>query len=139
MSNFGENTGAQVTHTGAGEYGSEGNTGTGAYGTKNGTECETGNKGHGQGGGILHRSKSNSSSSSEDDGQGGRRKKSIKEKIKEKLPGGNKPTAGQDAYAPGYGAATTTPGEGYGTKTEVEKKGIIQKIKEKLPGGHPQQ
>nr|AWJ68144.1 late embryogenesis abundant [Cleistogenes songorica] len=42
--------------------------------------------------GILHRSSSSSSSSqsSEDDGMGGRRKKGIKQKIKEKLPGGHK-------------------------------------------------
>ncbi|KAK1620759.1 hypothetical protein QYE76_026276 [Lolium multiflorum] len=41
-------------------------------------------------GGILHRSGSSSSSSSdEDDGMGGRRKKGMKEKIKEKLPGGH--------------------------------------------------
>ncbi|XP_037452706.1 dehydrin DHN4-like [Triticum dicoccoides] len=44
---------------------------------------------HQTGRGILHRSGSSSSSSSEDDGMGGRRKKGIKEKIKEKLPGGH--------------------------------------------------
>ncbi|XP_047078278.1 dehydrin DHN3-like [Lolium rigidum] len=52
-------------------------------------------------GGILHRSGSSSSSSSdEDDGMGGRRKKGMKEKIKEKLPGGH----GSDQQATGtYG------------------------------------
>ncbi|KAI4982582.1 hypothetical protein ZWY2020_023074 [Hordeum vulgare] len=42
-------------------------------------------------GGILQRSGSSSSSSSEDDGMGGRRKKGLKDKIKEKLPGGHGP------------------------------------------------
>jgi len=70
--------------------------------------------------------------SSEDDGQGGRRKKKgLKEKIKEKLPGGHKQESG--SYGP-----TTTPGlypqgrqPGYEQK---QKKGIMDKIKEKLPG-----
>ncbi|KAK3118728.1 hypothetical protein QOZ80_9BG0705640 [Eleusine coracana subsp. coracana] len=54
--------------------------------------------------GILHRSSSSSSSSSsEDDGLGGRRKKGIKQKIKEKLPGGNKGNQPQ----PGTTAAGT--------------------------------
>ena len=80
---------------------------------------------HGEGGhgitGKLHRSGSSSSpSSSEDDGLGGRRKKdkSMKQKIKEKLPGGHK-----DEYA----TSTTTPGV-YGTADEPHhKKGIMEK------------
>ncbi|TVU25573.1 hypothetical protein EJB05_28074, partial [Eragrostis curvula] len=84
--------------------------------------------------GVLRRSgSSSSSSSSEDDGQGGRRKKGIKEKIKEKLPGGNKDnqqhaTATGASHA-GTGAHTTTA-DGAGG----EKKGVMEKIKEKLPG-----
>ncbi|TVU25572.1 hypothetical protein EJB05_28073, partial [Eragrostis curvula] len=55
--------------------------------------------------GILHRSSSSSSSSSsEDDGMGGRRKKGIKEKIKEKLPGGRKGTQQQTPATTGAGA-----------------------------------
>lgn len=73
---------------------------------------------------------------SEDDGQGGRRKKKgIKEKIKEKLPGGHKDDEQQQTA---YGEPTTT-GHGYGVEGEQhEKKGIMEKIKEKLPGGHHQ-
>ena len=68
---------------------------------------------------------------SEDDGQGGRRKKGMKEKIKEKLPGGHKEARpGQE-----YSSATTAPGYG-GEGEQHEKKGIMDKIKEKLPGGH---
>ncbi|KAH7676578.1 Dehydrin protein [Dioscorea alata] len=87
--------------------------------------------------GMLHRSGSSSSSSSEDDGMGGRRKKKgLKEKIKDKVPGGHKTTG-----------TTTTTGE-YGTGAQVhqqqplaetqthEKKGMMEKIKEKLPGHH---
>ena len=65
---------------------------------------------------------------------GGRRKKGMKEKIKEKLPGGHKQE--QQGYS------TTTPGGGYGTtggygEQTHEKKGMLDKIKEKLPGtGH---
>ncbi|CAM0874831.1 unnamed protein product [Alopecurus aequalis] len=82
--------------------------------------------------GVLHRSGSSSSSSSEDDGEGGRRKKGMKEKIKEKLPGGQKDTAEQQL------GATTTGAHGTGTATEAtggEKKSVMEKIKEKLPGG----
>lgn len=64
-------------------------------------------------GGILHRSGSSSSSSSEDDGMGGRRKKGMKEKIKEKLPGGHKDN--QQHMAAGTGGAYgqhTTAGTG---------------------------
>ncbi|KAF8678003.1 hypothetical protein HU200_046361 [Digitaria exilis] len=71
-------------------------------------------------------SSSSSSSSSEDDGQGGRRKKkSIKEKIKEKLPGTHKHEERK--------AATTTGTHAAGAH---EKKGFMDKIKEKLPGHH---
>ncbi|XP_074310435.1 dehydrin DHN1-like [Silene latifolia] len=89
----------------------------------------------------LRRSGSSSSSSSEDDGLGGRRKKKgLKEKIKEKLPGGHK----QEEYSTGttgYGATTTTTGydaqHGRFAGTEQhEKKGIMDKIKDKLPGSH---
>nr|AAO86690.1 dehydrin-like protein Dh2 [Paraboea crassifolia] len=73
------------------------------------------------------RSGSSSSSSSEDDGQGGRRKKGIKDKVKEKLPGGHKDN--QPHHEAGYGG-------GYGAQPEPEKKGMMDKIKEKLPGGH---
>ncbi|XP_057786772.1 dehydrin DHN1 [Salvia miltiorrhiza] len=105
-------TGAVGTH-GAGVPGT-----TGAYATHGGT-------GMTEGGG--HR-RSGSSSSSEDDGQGGRRKKGIKEKIKEKLPGGK--TEEQS-----YGTTTMPGGVGYGEEHH-EKKGMMEKIKEKLPGNH---
>uniref|UniRef100_A0A0E0MF88 Dehydrin n=1 Tax=Oryza punctata TaxID=4537 RepID=A0A0E0MF88_ORYPU len=99
-------------------------------------------------GGILHRSgSSSSSSSSEDDGMGGRRKKGIKEKIKEKLPGGHKDTQqqqmmgitggayGQQGHAGMTGAAGTgVHGAEYGNTGE--KKGFMDKIKDKLPGQH---
>nr|QPO15906.1 late embryogenesis abundant protein 12 [Leymus chinensis] len=109
-------------------------------------------------GGILQRSgSSSSSSSSEDDGMGGRRKKGIKEKIKEKLPGGHgdqqQPagTYGQQGHTgmTGTGAHGTTATGGtygqqghtgmtgtgtHGTDGTGEKKGIMDKIKEKLPG-----
>ncbi|GJN40198.1 hypothetical protein PR202_gb29379 [Eleusine coracana subsp. coracana] len=98
--------------------------------------------------GILHRSNSSSSSSSsEDDGMGGRRKKGIKEKIKEKLPGGNKNkdnqnqqpvTGGAAAHGQqGHAATTGAAGEVHGVDaTTGEKKGFMDKIKEKLPGHH---
>uniref|UniRef100_A0A0D9YDQ9 J domain-containing protein n=1 Tax=Oryza glumipatula TaxID=40148 RepID=A0A0D9YDQ9_9ORYZ len=85
------------------------------------------------------KSSSSSSSSSEDDGQGGRRKKkSIKEKIKEKLPGSHKQEEQKQA---GHTAPAAGTGTGTGTGTHAagkhEKKGIVEKIKEKLPGhGH---
>ncbi|MGI4699486.1 hypothetical protein ACR2YT_27350, partial [Klebsiella pneumoniae] len=115
------------------QYGTGGLTGVGATGTPGmhgtGTGAKTGTHGvglstgtHGQS--QLQRSGSSSSSSSEDDGMGGRRKKGIKEKIKEKLPGGHKQE--QQTH--------TTTGE-YGTTATGEKKGMVEKIKEKLPGG----
>ncbi|CAN1814002.1 Dehydrin Xero 1 [Linum perenne] len=93
--------------------------------------------GHHQGergiGGMLHRSgSSSSSSSSEDDGLGGRRKKdkSMKQKIKEKLPG-------QKGQHTGQATSTTTPPGGYHSADEPHhKKGIMEKIKDKLPGSH---
>ncbi|KAF8659115.1 hypothetical protein HU200_058765 [Digitaria exilis] len=92
--------------------------------------------------GILHRSSSSSSSSSsEDDGMGGRRKKGIKQKIKEKLPGGKKtnqpqPQAGTTGtYGQAGHAGVTGPVGTHGGATG-EKKGIMDKIKEKLPGHH---
>ncbi|KAI4984632.1 hypothetical protein ZWY2020_017262 [Hordeum vulgare] len=83
--------------------------------------------------GVLRRSGSSSSSSSEDDGVGGRRKKGMKEKIKEKLPGGaHKDAAGQQhTPAAGEYAGTGT----HGAEATGEKKGVMDKIKEKLPGG----
>ncbi|KAF7080927.1 hypothetical protein CFC21_084922 [Triticum aestivum] len=112
-------------------------------------------------GGILQRSNSSSSSSSsEDDGMGGRRKKGIKEKIKEKLPGGHgdqqqtADTYGQQGHTgmtSSTGAHGTTAiggtygqqghtgmsgNETHGTDDTGEKKGIMDKIKEKLPGQH---
>lgn len=82
--------------------------------------------------------------SSEDDGMGGRRKKGLKEKIKEKMPGGrkdnNQATAtgayggtGYSGAGPTTGTAGTTGGTYAGTH---EKKGVMEKIKEKMPGGH---
>lgn len=67
---------------------------------------------------------------SEDDGHGGRRKKGLKEKIKEKLPGGQR-----DEQT--HTNVTTTPGGvGYDAAGEHHKKGMMDKIKEKLPGGN---
>nr|AAC05922.1 dehydrin-/LEA group 2-like protein [Thinopyrum elongatum] len=98
-------------------------------------------------GGILQRSgSSSSSSSSEDDGMGGRRKKGIKDKIKEKLPGGHgdqQQTAGTYGQQGHTGMAGTGGNYGQpghtgmaGTDGTGEKKGIMDKIKEKLPGQH---
>ncbi|KAM3296533.1 hypothetical protein ACQJBY_038723 [Aegilops geniculata] len=103
-------------------------------------------------GGILRRSgssSSSSSSSSEDDGMGGRRKKGVKEKIKEKLPGGHKDNQQHIAAGTGAGgaygqhtAAGTGAGGDYGQQGHAgmagagEKKGLMDKIKEKLPGQH---
>ncbi|XP_020572330.1 dehydrin Rab16D-like [Phalaenopsis equestris] len=79
---------------------------------------------------VLRRSGSSSSLSSlEDNRLGGRRKKTrgVKDKIKEKLPGGHKDDHNlQQPY--GHGVV----GEG---QTQ-EKKGVMEKIKEKLPGSH---
>ena len=74
---------------------------------------------------------------------GGRRKKGIKEKIKEKLPGGHKKddqhtTATGGAYGQQGHTGRTGMGTGGAAYTEGtgEKKGIMDKIKEKLPGQH---
>ncbi|KAL5204298.1 hypothetical protein ABZP36_009169 [Zizania latifolia] len=140
-------TGTEVGH-GPGGFGTghtaghgTSTTGTGVHGVQPAREEH-------RTGGILHRSgSSSSSSSSEDDGMGGRRKKGIKEKIKEKLPGGHKGTSQQQTTAAtgGYGAhghTGTAASTGAGTTTYPategthEKKGMMEKIKEKLPGGH---
>ncbi|XP_004980462.1 water stress-inducible protein Rab21 [Setaria italica] len=98
-------------------------------------------------GGILRRSSSSSSSSSsEDDGMGGCRMKGLKEKIKEKMPGGHKGNQGK-ATAPGAysgmtgytGPTSTGTTGGHGTTTTKgthEKKRFMEKVKEKLPGQH---
>ncbi|MCL0295749.1 hypothetical protein M2T30_24670, partial [Escherichia coli] len=103
-----------------------------AYGT---AHAKTGNEGIvGRPGGPAVLQRSGSSSSSEDDGLGGRRKKGLKEKIKEKLPGGgNKDdqyTHGTQTTTP-YGGGTTYTGEG----EHHQKRGVMDKVKEKLPGG----
>ncbi|VAH78556.1 unnamed protein product [Triticum turgidum subsp. durum] len=97
-------------------------------GISTGDQIQPTKEGHTTLGETLRRSSSSSSSSSsEDDGQGGRqrKKKSMKEKIKEKLPGNHK----QEEHKAGH----TVPAAGTGTH---EKKGIMEKIKEKLPGHH---
>ena len=132
-------TGGMGTHGTTGGMGTHGTTGTG------GGQFLPMREEH-KTGGVLQRSGSSSSSSSEDDGMGGRRKKGIKEKIKEKLPGGNK---GEQQHAmggtggaygqQGHGTGMTTGTTGaHGTTTTDtgEKKGIMDKIKEKLPGQH---
>ncbi|KAM0954414.1 putative dehydrin [Dioscorea sansibarensis] len=83
--------------------------------------------------GMLHRSGSSSSSSSEDDGMGGRRKKKgLKEKIKEKMPGGHKTgTTTTDEYGTGVQVHQQQP---HAQTQTHEKKGMMEKIKEKLPG-----
>lgn len=80
--------------------------------------------------GKLHRTNSSSSSSSSDEEggkkkEGGRKKKGLKDKVKEKLPGGHQ--ASSDAHGYGY------EGE---KRHEGEKKGLVDKIKDKLPGHH---
>ncbi|KAH0449919.1 hypothetical protein IEQ34_020611 [Dendrobium chrysotoxum] len=105
---------------------------TGGHGTEHATGAQ---QLHGGGvtPGVLRRSgSSSSSSSSEDDGMGGRRKtnKGIKDKIKEKLPGGHKDDQNlQQHYDQGVAAGVVHT-------QETEKKGIMEKIKEKLPGTH---
>jgi hypothetical protein len=65
---------------------------------------------------------------------GGRRKKGMKEKIKEKLPGGgHKDTAAEQQQTAVAGEYAGT----HGTEATGEKKGVMEKIKEKLPGGGP--
>ncbi|PWZ11922.1 hypothetical protein Zm00014a_011758 [Zea mays] len=88
---------------------------------------------HKTGGGILRRSgssSSSSSSSSEDDGMGGRRKKGLKEKIKEKMPGGHREGQGQATATGAYGGTGYVAGPTTGGPHE--KKGVMEKI----PGGH---
>uniref|UniRef100_J3N856 Dehydrin n=1 Tax=Oryza brachyantha TaxID=4533 RepID=J3N856_ORYBR len=138
-------TGGMGTHGTTGGMGTHGTTGTGTGG-----QFQPMREEH-KTGGVLQRSGSSSSSSSEDDGMGGRRKKGIKEKIKEKLPGGNKGQQhtmggtgtgagayGQQGHGTGItGTTGTTGAHGTTTTTETgEKKGIMDKIKEKLPGQH---
>ncbi|XP_062197005.1 dehydrin DHN1-like [Phragmites australis] len=148
------------------EYGQQGQHGHGTtdrvdqYGTGGGAGAGTGGMGLGgerasmggqqfqpareehKTGGILHRSGSSSSSSSEDDGMGGRRKKGLKDKIKEKMPGGHKnEQQGQTGMTGGaYGhqgnTGMTSTGGAYGTEDTGGKKGIMDKIKEKIPGQH---
>ncbi|KAJ0098180.1 hypothetical protein Patl1_29020 [Pistacia atlantica] len=126
---------------------------TGDYGTAgfdNTTATGTGMRGHGTAPvagthlgtghrdqrhhGLQRSGSSSSSSSSEDDGHGGRRKKGLKDKIKEKLPGGGHKDERYQA------TTTTTPGgydvSGEGQHHQHEKTGMMEKIKEKLPGRH---
>lgn len=111
-----------------GDYGTIGAYGTQAAGHTTGVHGGE-QRQHGTLGGMLHRSGSSSSSSSEEDGHGGRRKKKgIKDKVKEKLPGGHR-----DDQAHSTATTTTT---GYGMEGSHEKKGFMEKIKEKLPGHH---
>jgi len=67
---------------------------------------------------------------------GGRRKKGIKDKIKEKLPGGHKDNQHATATGGAYRQQQGHTGGTYGTEGTGEKKGIMDKIKEKLPGQH---
>nr|CAB3491333.1 unnamed protein product [Digitaria exilis] len=124
-----------------------GATGLGTHGTGHGATGVTGvafpHAAERKTDGILRRSgssSSSSSSSSEDDGMGGRRKKGLKQKIKEKMPGGHKDNQAQATATGPYGGATGTTGGTYApTATGAaahEKKGVVEKIKEKLPGGH---
>ncbi|KAL2520493.1 Dehydrin Xero 1 [Forsythia ovata] len=129
MEQYGDQHGNQVRKTD--EYGNPvqhtGKQATGHGGIAPGTiDAGLAGQQHGQ----LRRSGSSGSSSSEDDGLGGRRKKGIKDKIKERLPGGHNDEQN-------YGTQTTTPagGYGYGGGEHQEKKGVVGKIKEKLPGG----
>ncbi|OEL27908.1 hypothetical protein BAE44_0011073 [Dichanthelium oligosanthes] len=136
-----------TTGTGGMGYGTTGTGGMGQLGEHGGAgmgggQFQPAREEH-KTGGILHRSGSSSSSSSEDDGMGGRRKKGIKEKIKEKLPGGHKndqqhATATGGAYGQQGHTGMTGTGTGgtYATEGTGEKKGIMDKIKEKLPGQH---
>jgi hypothetical protein len=56
----------------------------------------------------------------------------MKEKIKEKLPGGGH----KDEQQQQTSATTGAYGRGTGAQaTGEEKKGVMEKIKEKLPGG----
>nr|CAD1834863.1 unnamed protein product [Ananas comosus var. bracteatus] len=143
--------------------GAHGKTGVGPYGTahpQGGVPAAGG--GHGQLKPERERrhrrsgsSSSSSSSSSEDDGMGGRRKKGVKQKIKEKMPGGRKTDdehryVGQTAPATTATAPATTATAPMTTATAPMttatapptaaeggrgRKGMMEKIKEKLPGG----
>ncbi|XP_017983363.1 PREDICTED: late embryogenesis abundant protein D-11 [Theobroma cacao] len=62
----------------------------------------------------LHRTDSSSSSSSSEDEGTGRKRKGLKDKLKEKLPGGHK-----DQHQPHPAASTTTPGQ------QHEKNGMM--------------
>ncbi|KAI4298308.1 hypothetical protein L6164_031883 [Bauhinia variegata] len=93
--------------------------------------------------GELRRSSSSSSSSSEDDGQGGRRKKNkgLKDKIKEKLPGGKHKDKEEHPHSTSATTTTSTATGGHHTTTTTthpdhETKSFMEKIKEKLPGHH---
>jgi hypothetical protein len=69
----------------------------------------------------------------------GGRRKGIKEKIKEKLPGGNKKQDERQQMGTGtYGKHEHTGTTGTGTTDHGtgEKKGVMDKIKEKLPSHH---
>lgn len=59
-------------------------------------------------------------------------KKGFLDKIKEKLPGGQKPEEAAPAATP------PPPADEYAAtpETEGEKKGFLEKIKEKIPGFH---
>ncbi|KAH9618331.1 hypothetical protein KSS87_012479 [Heliosperma pusillum] len=125
--------------TGAGEYGVDPVTAGGVRYRETGTGTGYGGGSYDTGVGVDQPPIQNQYGgvTSEDDGLGGRRKKKgLKEKIKEKLPGGHK----QEDYSTGGYGATTTAGydaQGRYAGTEHhEKRGIIDKIKDKLPGSH---
>ena len=70
---------------------------------------------------------------------GGRRKKGLKEKIKEKLPGGHKkPEADAAAAAPAavHAPAPAPHAEDVSSPDGKEKKGLLGKIMDKIPGYH---
>ncbi|CAK9157100.1 unnamed protein product [Ilex paraguariensis] len=126
MGEFGT-TGQYGAATGTGgDYGT-----TGAYGTGTGMGQYGTTGGHGVGTGF--------GSGERREGQG--LGEGLKEKIKEKLPGGHRERVTQST-------ATTTPGGDYGTTGAYgvgtgfgsgerhEGQGLTEKIKEKLPGGH---
>nr|TKW00596.1 hypothetical protein SEVIR_8G121000v2 [Setaria viridis] len=73
--------------------------------------------------------------SSEDDGMGGCRMKGLKEKIKEKMPGGHKGNQGK-ATAPGAYSGMTGYTGPTSTGTTGGQEGRDGKIKEKLPSSH---
>lgn len=72
---------------------------------------------------------------SEDEEHGGRSKKGLKDKIEEKLPGGEEGEGKEHAHTTTVTSATTTDsGANHHptTTTDHEKKSIIDKIKEKF-------